>query len=153
MRSYFGPPPRIKVLEAVSALASGRVKRIDGGFKVRASLGNREYTVILGDGSAYSDDNGTVHRQYIGYPIIAALIMEGSIPDFPELGRAISDVPWAKLNAEMRSYKKVERHVKEIASRAGISDEMVDRYIEDVMGILRERRLKFKDLRQSTLSS
>ncbi|MGC8557903.1 MAG: hypothetical protein ACP5NC_02770 [Nitrososphaeria archaeon] len=153
MRSYLGLPPRIKVLEAVSALASGRVKRIDGGFKVRASLGNREYTVILSGESAYSDDNGTVHRQYIGYPIIAVMIMEGNIPDFPELGRVISDVPWAKLNAVMRSYKKVEKHVKEVASRAGISDEMVDRYIEDVMGILRERRLKFKDLRQSTLSS
>jgi len=153
MRSYLGLPPRIKVLEAVSALASGRVKRIDDIYKVKASMSNREYTVILGDESVYSDDNGTVYRQYVGYPIIAVMIMEGSIPDFQELGRAIGDVPWAKLNAEMKSYKKVEKHVKGIALRAGISEEQVDGYIEEVIKILKERRLKFKDMRQSTLSS
>ncbi|MEM0123704.1 MAG: hypothetical protein QXI38_04275 [Conexivisphaerales archaeon] len=149
---YLSIPPRIKVLEAVSAIAHARVKRTNGAFKVSASVGNREYTVILNDTWAYSDDNGTLHRGYVGYPIIAAMIMEGTVPSFPELGEALKDIRWAELNARMASYKKVESYAKKVARKAGIGDEIVDKYILDVIAVLKVKKLKFKDIRQSTLN-
>jgi len=145
-------PPRIKVLEAVSAVARERVKRTDGAFKVVASAGRREYTVILDDACAYSDDNGTLRRGYVGYPIIAAMIVVGTVPGFPELGEALKNIPWAELNAKMASYRKVETYAKDVAKRAGIERDAVDRYITEVLAILKEKRLKFKDMRQSTLT-
>ncbi|MDG6928254.1 MAG: hypothetical protein JRN26_05675 [Nitrososphaerota archaeon] len=145
-------PPRIKVLEAVSAVARGRVKKSDGAFKVRASAGSREYTVILNDAYVYSDDNGTLRRGYVGYPIIAAMIAEGTIRGFPELGEALKDLPWAELNARMASYRKVESYAKGVAKKAGIGGEAVDNYIAEVLAAISARRLKFKDMRQSTLT-
>ena len=148
---YLKLPPRIKVLEAVSAVAKGRVIKEDGAFRVSASAGNREYLVILQGDFVYSNDNGTLYRGYIGYPIIAAMIVEGIVPDFRELGNALKDIPWAELNAKMASYRKVEDYVKEVARRSGIEKEKVDKYIANVLGLLKEKRLKFKDMAQSTL--
>ncbi len=149
---YLNLPPRIKVLEAVSAVARGRVVKTDGAFRVHASAGNREYLVILQGDFVYSDDNGTLRRGYVGYPIIAAMMVEGMIPDFRELGHALRDIPWADLNARMASYRKVEAYAKEVAKRSGIEKERVDQYIADVLALLKERRLKFKDMAQSTLT-
>ncbi len=145
-------PPRIKVLEAVSAVAHGRVIKTEGAFKVHASAGNREYKVILQNDYVYSDDNGTLRRGYVGYPIIAAMIVEGTIPGFRELGDALKDIPWAELNARMGSYRMVENHAKEIAKKAGIKKERVDQYISDVLAVLKVKKLKFKDMTQSTLT-
>jgi len=41
-------PPRIKVLEAISSISAGRVKKEDAGiYKVRSSKGDKEYIVII----------------------------------------------------------------------------------------------------------
>lgn len=70
-------PPRIKVLEAAGCIGDNRVKIVDSSRAVvSSSTGERKYRVILleeGQGvfRAYSDDNGTVYKGYVGYPIIA----------------------------------------------------------------------------------
>ncbi|MEM4474885.1 MAG: hypothetical protein QW405_00545, partial [Fervidicoccaceae archaeon] len=68
------PPPPIKVLEALSAIADGRVKIIDEKrARVSSSDGTRIYEIYLDleQGLAYSTDNGTLLRGYVGYPLIA----------------------------------------------------------------------------------
>jgi hypothetical protein len=62
-------PPRIKVLEALSALADGRVK-VTGEHtaQVTSSDGSRIYHVYVDPSRrlAFSNDNGTMLRGYVG---------------------------------------------------------------------------------------
>lgn len=112
------PPPRIKFLEAISAVAGGRIKALsDERFKVVSSDETRVYIVWVrqvGDNiwQVCSTDNGTVHRGYVGYPIIAALIMKRALPYDEELARSLAKVPWRILNEKYKRYYVVERIVK-----------------------------------------
>lgn len=142
-------PPRIKVLEAISSIAAGRVKKEDEGiYKVRSSKGDKEYIVIIKDSTAFSNDNGTIHRGYIGYPIIAALMIEGILPKNDKIGEAIKQIPWADLNESLKNYRKVEEKVKDEAKKNGVEPEEIDEYVELVMQALKMITLKFKDMRQ-----
>jgi hypothetical protein len=78
-------PPKIKVLEAAGAIGDGRVRAEERAgqavlvAQVRSSDGSRTYKVALKRADsrilAYSDDNGTRYRGYIGYPIIALMML------------------------------------------------------------------------------
>lgn len=112
------PPPRIKFLEAISAVAGDRIKALsDEKYEVVSSDSTRVYSVWVhrvGDDvwQVCSTDNGTVYRGYVGYPIIAALIMKKALPYDEELARSLSNVPWKLLNEKYKRYYVVERIVK-----------------------------------------
>jgi len=144
---YLNPPPRIKVLEALGAIADERIKLIDEkSCHVRSSLGDKEYYVYvdLEKGVAYSDDNGTKYRNYIGYPIIAFLMLKGYLPFSKEIANALKGINWKTLNEKYKRYFIVERIVKKIANSRGIETEEIDLFINETMNIL--RRLKLKKL-------
>ncbi|BEP16944.1 hypothetical protein PYJP_02960 [Pyrofollis japonicus] len=141
-------PPRIKVLEALGAIADGRIEKIsDKKYRVVSSEGDRVYTVYVDPekGLAYSNDNGTRLRGYIGYPIIAVLMVEGVLPFDKELSEALRDIPWRKLNETYKKYRLVEQEVKKIAATRGISPARLDKFVEEVMSSLRKLRLKLID--------
>ena len=75
-------PPRIKVLEALGAIADGRVRPGEREAEVRSSEGDKVYKVCvdLERRRAYSTDNGPKFRGYVGYPIIAVLMLKGVLP-------------------------------------------------------------------------
>jgi hypothetical protein len=138
-------PPRIKVLEALSAVADGRVERLGPGmYLVRSSDGSRTYRVYVDPsrGLAYSDDNGTHYRGYIGYPIIAVLMLEGVLRYEPRLGEALRGIPWRRLNETLRRYALVEQEVKKLARERGVDPAGLDRYVEETMKKLRGLRLR-----------
>jgi len=138
-------PPRIKVLEAASAVADGRVRRVGPhSYLVTSSDGTRVYRVYVDPsrGVAYSDDNGTRYRGYIGYPIIAALMLEGVLPYDQRVGEALRGVPWRRLNESLRRYALVEREAKRLAEARGVAPSLLDRFVEEVMARLRGLRLE-----------
>lgn len=136
-------PPRIKVLEAAGSIADGRIKREGGLYRVVSSEGEvRVYTVKIDGTRVDSDDNGTVYRGYVGYPIIAALMVEGRLPYDPRIGGALRGIKWKRLNEEYKNYSVVEGLVKEKAAAAGVDPAELDRYIERVLGELRRLGLE-----------
>ncbi len=141
--TYLRKPPRIKVLEAAGAVADGRVSRVsEKFFKVLSSEGDREYRVYvdLERGEACSTDNGTTYRNYVGYPIISALLISGSLPYNPDVGKSLSGINWRRLNEAFKNYALVEEEVKKIARERGVRPEDVDDYVSEVyerLGMLR----------------
>lgn len=138
-------PPKIKVLEAVGAVAGGRVKLIsEREAEVKSSEGERTYTVLVDVDSrtVSSDDNGTTFRNYVGYPIIAVLMVKGLLPCDVTIGQALKDVKWKSLNEKLRSYRKVEEVIMEILRKNGIDPERVSRYVDEVMRVLSTMGLK-----------
>ena len=139
-------PPDIKVLEAAGALGDGRVHVEPSGGLVRAkvvsSTGERTYTVVLRASQrgasmyAYSDDNGTRYRGYIGYPIIAVMMHQGMLPRNHQVEEALRGIPWKELNEKYKKYSLTKEHVLEAASRL-VPVDVVLEFVADVMDRLR----------------
>lgn len=142
-------PPRIKVMEALGALADGRVERVqESSFRVVSSDGSRVYRVYVertGQGvfRACSTDNGTVYRGYIGYPIISVMMLLGYVRRDRDVERALAGVPWRKLNEELKRYALVESEVLKSAASKGTSPERVNAAVSKVMEDLRGLTLLF----------
>ncbi|MET1101811.1 MAG: hypothetical protein ABWW69_04970 [Pyrodictiaceae archaeon] len=141
-------PPRIKVLEAAGAIADGRVHKISKGMaKVVSSEGDKVYRVFVDpdQGVAYSDDNGTRLRGYIGYPIIAVMMSEGLVSLDEDIASSLKGIPWKKLNEKFKKYAMVEAYVKKIAAGRGISPSRIDEYVTRVMRELSRYKLRRLD--------
>lgn len=135
-------PPKIKVLEAAAAVADGRV-HLDtpekGYAQVISSDGSRTYTVYVSEDlkEACSTDNGTVHRGYIGYPIIAVLMLRGVLPYDERVGTALAGINWRRLNEKYKRYFIVEKIIKNIASKRGVNEEIIEQFKENVYSKLK----------------
>jgi hypothetical protein len=138
-------PPRVKVLEAAGAVAGNRVRVLsDQQAEVKASEGDRVYNVFLDLDRmlADSDDNGTTYRNYVGYPILAFMMVKGVLPYDEEVGRALKDVKWRTINELFKNYGLVERYIKEELRRIGVAPERVDSYVASVMESLGRMRFE-----------
>lgn len=148
-------PPRIKVLEALGAIADGRVEV--NGFEARvvSSSGDKVYNVIYSsDGRVYSNDNGTYYRGYVGYPIIALLMIKGILPFDERISKALSGIPWKELNETYRKYAIVEEIVLRKAEERGVSRSSVLDFVNIVLKKLSGLRLIYDESlrKQSKLS-
>lgn len=144
-------PPRIKVLEAIGALGDNRLRDLDNSSCiVKSSMGDREYRVVLiqsGDNTyrAYSNDNGTLHRGYVGYPILAFMMKKDILPVDGEVMKAMTGVPWKELNEKYQRYAIVENIVISRAEKLGVSRVVIDDYINLVMKKLGLMKIYFDD--------
>lgn len=138
-------PPRIKVLEALGSIADGRVRIIsEFEAEVMSSTGDRKYKVKVDMNlrKVFSDDNGTLYRNYIGYPIIAFLMLKGIIPYDRNLAAALKGINWRRLNEMYKNYSLVEKYVKNLLRNKGFNEEYIDKFINDVLTALRTLSLE-----------
>jgi len=132
-------PPRIKVLEGIGAIGDGRITMLTGDkATVKSSMGDREYKVVLireGDVvfRAYSNDNGTIYRGYVGYPIISFMMIKDILPLDREVMKAMTGVPWKELNEKYQKYAVVENLVLTRAEKMGVSRVVIDDYVNLVL--------------------
>lgn len=131
-------PPRIKVLEAVGAIGDGRIKIVgENKALVKSSTGEKDYTVVVVKEGVdiyrvFSNDNGTIYKGYIGYPIISLLILKGELPLDNVVARALSGIPWKELNEKYQRYAVVENIVVSRAERLGVPRTTIDEYVNIV---------------------
>jgi len=131
-------PPRIKVLEAIGAVGDGRIRMVGANKAlVTSSTGEKEYMVVAVKEGAdtfrvFSNDNGTVFKSYIGYPIISLLILVGELPLDNTIAKALSGIPWKELNEKYQKYVVVENIVISRAERLGVPRTTIDEYVNIV---------------------
>lgn len=134
MYVYLRKPPRIKVLEALGAIADNRVKLLNNNeCEVISSEGDRVYKVKINGNLVSSDDNGTTFRNYVGYPILSCLMLLKQLPYNENLSIALKGIPWRKLNEEYKSYSKVEEIVYSIIKEKGVNKEELENFIKVVL--------------------
>lgn len=134
------PPPRVKVLEALGAIADKRVVVVDEKrCKVTSSEGNRVYDVYvdLERGYAYSNDNGTFYRNYVGYPIISFLMLKSVLPFSQDVADKLRDIKWKTLNENYKKYALVEEHVKRLYAARGGDPQALEKFVAEVMKVLK----------------
>jgi hypothetical protein len=99
-------PPPAKIYEALSAVADGRVRLLDAGrAEVESSDRTRTYTVEwTPDVAAVSaNDNASYWQGYLGYPIIAVLLVLGKVSYESASAEALAGIDWHALNKRFRN--------------------------------------------------
>lgn len=122
----------------------GRIKPIDDkNALVISSDEQREYKVYLDleKGIASSTDNGTKFRGYIGYPIIAFLMLKNALPYDEEIASKLEGIRWRELNERYKSYRVVEKIVTDEYVKRGGDREKLNVLVEQVLKKLEEIEL------------
>lgn len=142
-------PPKAKVYEALSTVADRRVAIT--GFttaKVKSSSQKKTYDVEWSEDlrEIVSNDNASYWQGYIGYPIIAVLLMIGKLSFNAHVAELLAGIPWKTVNEQFkRDYDKAINYVLEqIEAKGGSRTEItqeVDK-IYDQLGKLRLQRAK-----------
>ncbi|MEM2707539.1 MAG: hypothetical protein QXQ30_00450 [Candidatus Pacearchaeota archaeon] len=152
MNKFWKLPPRIKILEALGAIADGRIKIISDEKKEKRIVkaiclsSNRDktynITYIPEDNSITSDDNGSKFKGYLGYPSIALLMIEKKLDFDIDLANSLAGIPWKKLNEKFKNYYLTEIEIKKILKNKGINEEKIDNFIEIVLKQIKEKKFK-----------
>jgi hypothetical protein len=99
-------PPKAKIYEALTAVADGRVK-LKGGetAEVLSSDGTKTYIVEWSADveQITSNDNASYWQGYIGYPIIAVLMVLGRLDFDGRVAQVLSGIAWKQMNRRFRN--------------------------------------------------
>lgn len=138
-------PPRIKILEALGALADQRVTLTDSGAIVSSSSGNKRYTVIYNQSTdtITSNDNGSYWKGYLGYPALAVLMLNGRLPFNAKLASLLAGIPWKQWNENYKyDYSQVESLVrKRVGEASAAALVKLDMLVKEIESSLREGAL------------
>lgn len=134
-------PPRVKVLEAMGAVADGRVEVKNHKGKVTSSMETKKYTVVYEEkrNAVYSNDNASKWQGYMGYPTIAFLMEKGMIGYDKKVAQAMKGFRWKKLNEKFDDHSETALYVKQECS---LKPEDIEGAVDAVMRRLRELGLK-----------
>jgi hypothetical protein len=125
-------PPKAKIYEAFSVLADERYVIQENSALITSSDGKKQYSVEwmprIKTGESLkitSNDNASYWQGYMGYPIIAVLMIIKEISLNEKVLPYFKDIPWNALNkAAKNDYDSV---IKKVLS--GIEDKAVVRRI------------------------
>lgn len=113
-------PPRIKVFEALGAIADNRIVVSGNTAKVKSSSGGKYYDVAF-DESAQTigaNDNGSYWQGYLGYPAIAYLMLRQLLPFDKSLSEKLKKIHWKEINQKYKNdFSKTEEHLFTLAPK------------------------------------
>jgi hypothetical protein len=133
-------PPKEKVYEALSAVGAGRVTLLDGlKAAVLSSDSAKTYTVEWSEDvkGFTSNDNASYWQGYMGYPIIAVLMVLGKLNYSADTAVLLASVQWKELNKRFRNdYSKAVAYALnslglDSEARQAINDD-VDRILTQI---------------------
>jgi hypothetical protein len=135
-------PPKEKIYEAFSVLANKRYTIEGNTATITSSDGKKHYAVEWNDQknpdtalAITSNDNASYWQGYIGYPIIAILMITGKIRFNDQIIPHFKDIPWNTLNKSAKNdYAAV---VNKLLSGIGDKKE-VDKIISGVENIYKQ---------------
>lgn len=96
-------PPIEKIHEAYSAIADGRVIVKDTEAEVSSSDLAKKYLVTWKEEVYSSNDNASYWQGYLGYPIIAVLMLQGKLSFNQEIAGYFKGINWKKINTEYKN--------------------------------------------------
>lgn len=96
-------PPIEKIHEAYSAIADGRVVLKDTEAEVSSSDLAKKYLVTWKEEVYSSNDNASYWQGYLGYPIIAVLMLQGKLSLDREIAGYFKGIHWKQLNTEYKN--------------------------------------------------
>lgn len=137
-------PPVEKIHEAYSAIADGRITMRENEADVVSSDLSKTYLVKWNGETYSSNDNASYWKGYLGYPLIAVLMLQGRLSLDEETAAHFKGINWKKRNTAHKN--KFSEAVKEIMDEweaSGI----------DCAGINEEIGKVYKEIEQLTITT
>lgn len=138
-------PPTIKILEALGAVADGRIEVTGDRAAVRSSSGGKAYDVVMdpATNAITANDNATYWKGYLGYPVIAFLLATGRVSYDAEIAQALVGIAWKDVNTRFKNdFAKTEAYVHELAAERGIPPERLDAEVARILAGMDALRLE-----------
>lgn len=126
-------PPIEKIHEAYSAIADGRITIREEEAEVVSSDLSKTYVVRWKDGVYSSNDNASYWKGYVGYPMIAVLMLQEKLSLDREIADYFKGIAWKQLNTKHKN--KFAEAVKEIMDgflTEGINCDKINKEIQKV---------------------
>lgn len=137
-------PPIEKIHEAYSAIADSRVIMRDSEADVSSSDLSKTYLVKWANETYSSNDNASYWKGYLGYPIIAVLMIQGKLSLDKEIADYFKGINWKKLNTEHKNvYSEVVEQIMNEFKEKGLDCERINNEINKV----------YKEIEQLTIST
>lgn len=134
-------PPKEKIPEAYTAIEDHRIKMEEQSATVKSSNFEKEYLVTWNDNTYYSNDAATYWQGYLGYPVIAVLMLQNKLPWNKEISSYFKQVNWNKINKEnKRDYKKSLEYV--LANNKKEEMEQITKEIDEVYEQMKKLEIK-----------
>lgn len=138
-------PPVEKIHEAYGALADHRVRMEDTTAAVASSDGTKQYAVVWEGDTYSSNDNASYWQGYMGYPLIAVLMIQGRIPYDADIADHFKGINWKERNAAHRNkYDKVVAEIMEELGQKGVDCNVIDKEVRKVYGALKALDIGYK---------
>jgi len=128
-------PPKIKIYEALGALADGRIREEDGESRCYSSSGNKYYIVEYDESRAaiMANDNGSYWRGYLGYPAIAHLMQIGKLDYNKKIAEALKSFAWKDINTKNKNdFDKTLEIAQDKIIKIGVGADELNLYIDGV---------------------
>lgn len=128
-------PPKIKIYEALGALADKRVEVKEDKVTVISSDGSKKYTVLYEPtpNAITANDNGSYWQGYVGYPAIALLMHLGKLPYDIRLSKTLSGIPWKEINTKYKNdFSRTQEDVDNMLIKKGFTKEEIEKIINGV---------------------
>ena len=138
-------PPLEKIPEAYSAIADKRIAMSLDQATVSSSDYKKTYLVEWVGDTYSSNDNATYWQGYPGYPIIAALLLQGRLPYFPEDVLKFKGIDWNQLNtAHKNNYASALADVMHRLTYDREDAELLNKHIIEIHQALAQLNLTIK---------
>lgn len=130
-------PPIEKIPEAYTAIVDERISINENLATVTSSDKKKEYIIKWQDNLYYSNDASTYWQGYIGYPVIAVLMLQNKLSLNKKIAEYFKNINWNQLNKEnKRNYRlSLEIALKELSKE---EKEEIERELEKVFKEIQE---------------
>lgn len=137
-------PPVEKIHEAYSAIADGRITMRENEADVVSSDLSKTYLVKWNGETYSSNDNASYWKGYLGYPLIAVLMLQGRLSLDEETAAHFKGINWKKRNtAHKNKFSEAVREIMDEWEASGI----------DCAGINEEIGKVYKEIEQLTITT
>jgi hypothetical protein len=136
-------PPIEKIYEAYSAVADGRVTMSDSSATVSSSDYKKTYTIEWSEDAYSSNDNASCWQGYMGYPLIAVLMLKGRLDYDKTVAACFKGVNWKELNTAYKNqYGKAADAVLERLAHEGNDAAKIKQDAESVYEQIKRLNIK-----------
>ena len=105
-KTAWKPSPKAKIYEALTAIGDNRVK-LGSEHEAEVLSSDRTKTYVVEwtpDGRHITaNDNASYWQGYMGYPILAVLMLLGRIEFHRDVADSLAGIPWKSLNKKFRN--------------------------------------------------
>lgn len=145
MASKWKIPPIEKILEAYSAIVDDRIELHEDKAMVSSSDLKKVYTITWNNDTYTSNDNATYWQGYLGYPIIAVLMLQNKLSLNKDIAQYFYGINWKELNKKNKNdYSKVANILFEEMYKKGINCDKIKTELDHVYNQIKELEIVIK---------